>query len=1623
MSRLKRKIKNRRQNSVSTQFAYEILEPRKLLSGTHDDPCDDECWGNGGNGGTEPEVTLRAAIMHANAWAEQSCEQPILTVINFKGQVPLVPNDAADLPYRTIVVNSDRDLPDNNIFDCLPWTGCYYSVSAVEEIVICSPLPEIKVPMIIHGGYWRAPNPDLNPDPSVGPKPLVIRHHEGTSEIVFEGPSSIWSTPPEGEPARLANVSSAIQGVILPNIGIHIKTDYVHAAGNYVGLNRDGSVGGRVGAGVKIEGDKNYLGAEVRRFEFSQPDLIRAYNVISGVSGHGVHVVSGFDNRIGANLIGVNPQINGIFSTPADFAIANTGNGVLVDSLAQKTIINQGSYFDRTDADPCSIVLGGNPSCMLIISGNLQNGVHFVGSQKEGSEIKNARIGVNAYPSLEHGIGNSLDGIRYTNGVNQTVIENNRIGGNLQNGIRLIGSNSNGWTEKNWIHNNLIGNVNNLSQPVNRALENRHSGIMLSGTRENYIGTKRNSDGTWGGGVGNTISGNLQNGIFVSHGLAHEIRGNLIGVSKNQFIVSPNHFNGIQITGASSRLNQVGIYDTDLAGMNDPEIKYANVIAGNLRHGVAITNDAYFNFVGGNSIGIRYLTKGPNVTTFPTGNKRNGIFVDSNRNTIGTNGNLNGDEYEGNSIFSNGWSGIEIRGLNAHSNRVAGNTIGGAGLLGNGSFDSFGNVIDGHGIFLSQGANNNIIGTNADGVSDNLEKNVIKGNFGSGIKIEALPIALDSGVLGGISSEWTDVQLDRSYSDMVVIATPNYDLSIGPVVTRVRVVNQNTFQIKVQRADNSSDPVFGVTVHYIVASVGVYPGVNGGPKMEVRKVMSQTVDKAGSWVGQNVGYLSTYVNPVVVGQVMSYNDAQFSTFWARGASANLAPNSSSLYVGKHVGEDPKFKRKSEILGFIVFEGSQLASEWDGRMVRAGVGDATLKGMGDHMDRQAYNPLAGGSTSIAILSPAGMQNPNGGWGVLYGQHPVAKDRLQIVMDEDMKLDDERSTEGVGVRMAHVVFWSRTQDNVISGNDIMENHAHGIMAVHADRNWIGVAPASAFGVSNDPNYLIQGNKIYANQKYGVFIEKTQGVIVRGNLISFDGHGGYQLPGDLPFNQNLGGIFVGDRSLDIDIGATGEKSEIPDVFAGNSIFLNYGHAIHVTAQATQQGNDLYAGRNSHGISIAGNYIGVIQSVLTGSFGNQKNGILVEGWVSSMAIGLRGNSTLAESLLDPSISVVSREDQGNVIGNAGMLNGHPVGGHGIHISGPNIGDFTIRANQIGVRRNSGGDGSNIGNRENGILIDKEAKHVIIGTNLDGRHDDIEGNVVAYNGQRGIAIHWDYPCEPDSDNECKFRATRSHSILGNSTYANSKLGIDLFEKPDGNDGWGVTANDLEDIDPGANDLQNYPVLSRIEANVLVNLNSEPNQWYRIELFKNSTNGPVDTGTGESREGKILIGTFEIYTDHEGNAEFLFVPESAFDPGDKITATATQRPFQYGLGSTSEYSEPLIFAGGGGPNNPQGIQGHGDLVSALEVGLAWLNAESKDMPAWHAASARGFGTSVNLHWLAANATAELTPMRIAFAPYNESRYADSPSIYDQELTGRDEVFGGSSWSDEFEEIEDILQLT
>ena len=147
--------------------------------------------------------------------------------------------------------------------------------------------------------------------------------------------------------------------------------------------------------------------------------------------------------------------------------------------------------------------------------------------------------------------------------------------------------------------------------------------------------------------------------------------------------------------------------------------------------------------------------------------------------------------------------------------------------------------------------------------------------------------------------------------------------------------------------------------------------------------------------------------------------------------------------------------------------------------------------------------------------------------------------------------------------------------------------------------------------------------------------------------------------------------------------------------------------------------------------------------------------------------------------------------------------------------------------------DGQALGNGGNGIVI----------TDTPAANNTIDANIIAFNTLAGVAI------ESETGN----------TVQSNSIFSNGALGIDL-----GIDG--VTPNDAMDADTGANNLQNFPLLTSAVTDgvgtvIQGTLNSTPNTTFTIRF--SSSNGCDPSGNGE---GLAPAGQTTVMSDGAGNA-------------------------------------------------------------------------------------------------------------------------------------------------------------
>jgi PKD repeat protein len=276
------------------------------------------------------------------------------------------------------------------------------------------------------------------------------------------------------------------------------------------------------------------------------------------------------------------------------------------------------------------------------------------------------------------------------------------------------------------------------------------------------------------------------------------------------------------------------------------------------------------------------------------------------------------------------------------------------------------------------------------------------------------PILFEKGSLSGVSSSWQTVILTNTYTSPVVVCSNDLGSAGLPAVSRVRNATGNSFDVMVQNPSGTA--LSGYNVHYMVIEEGVYTNAVDGVTMEAVKVTSTATADNNSWTLEARSYQNTYSSPVIVGQVMTYNDAGWSVFWGSGSSRNAPPSANAFYAGKHVGEDPDNTRANETIGYIVIE--QGSGTINGIPYSAALGADIVRGPGNTSTGYTYTFGSVANASTAIFSAAAMDGGNGGWPVMYGSSPLTSTSLTLVFDEDQMNDSERKhgTEQV----AYIVF---------------------------------------------------------------------------------------------------------------------------------------------------------------------------------------------------------------------------------------------------------------------------------------------------------------------------------------------------------------------------------------------------------------------------------------------------------------------------------------------------------------------------------------------------------------------------------------------------------------------------
>lgn len=383
-------------------------------------------------------------------------------------------------------------------------------------------------------------------------------------------------------------------------------------------------------------------------------------------------------------------------------------------------------------------------------------------------------------------------------------------------------------------------------------------------------------------------------------------------------------------------------------------------------------------------------------------------------------------------------------------------------------------------------------------------------------------------------------------------------------------------------------------------------------------------------------------------------------------------------------------------------------------------------------------------------------------------------------------------------------------------------------------------------------LTGATAVPNGGSGILVTGTNGVTIggdsqlQGNLISGNAGAGVALESGVSLSR-----VVGNR---IGINLAGD-SALPN---GEGVRLATGAQANTVGGAVASEANVIAGNTGPGVLISG--------------GTTRNNVLIGN-----RIGVNSGATAA---IGNEVGVLVRQASDNRIGGTVAGEGNVIAGNrGEGVRLEQAAGTLLQGNLIGT--NPGAQASTLGNGGFGVRLIGSSGNQI------GSLDATGGNTIAFNGTRvdaaGIGI---------DDN------SRLNPILSNSIFNNNGLGIDLGED-------GPDTNDRGDGDTGANDRQNFPVLTRVSTaagRTLIqgSLSSTPNSSFLVQFFSNPVNDPSGRG-----EGRTLVGSVVVSTNGAGDALInatIAVPTTV---GQFLTATATTQPAQEG--NTSEFSPGIAI--------------------------------------------------------------------------------------------------------------------
>ncbi len=898
---------------------------------------------------------------------------------------------------------------------------------------------------------------------------------------------------------------------------------------------------------------------------------------------------------------------------------------------------------------------------------------------------------------------------------------------------------------------------------------------------------------------------------------------------------------GLNLTGSAIVANSDGVFlSTSHSNTVGGAVASArNVISGNAV-GVQISSSSTNNLIQGNYIGT-------DVTgTLDLGQTGDGVNISASAlNTVGGAG-----AGEGNVISGNGSDGVEIATSGSVTNRVLGNRIGtdltGALALGN-------NV---NGVLISANVRDSIIGAVGAG-------NLIAFNGGDGVAIANNTATTNHAIRANLIYSNGDLAIDLGANGVTSNDANDTDTGVNglqnfPVLTAAtNTTNGVTIEGTLNSRPSTSYEIdfFSTTLpdasghgeaqQYLGSTTAVTDGSGNvsfsaafGTVLTNRYVTASATDPLGnsSELALCLAAASTIASSNFV--VITNADSGAGSLREAILLANSWISESNDTISFNIsGAGPRTISPTSALP-IISDGVTI----DG-LTQPGASANTLSNGHDAvlLIRLIGSSAGAGVDGLSVQASGTVIRGLmiGGWG---GDGvEISRGSGSTVAGCHIGLEVDGTTlaanASAGVRITSTLTGGNTVGGTTVGaRNLISGNAYGVLVSSSPLNTMaGNCIGTDAGGTLDRGNSVNG--IYLLNSSSNVIGGTVGF--SGNLISGNGDGS-----------------INDHGIDIDNGGFNriEGNRIGTTASGTAALPNTGAGINFdgTAGTNTIGGSSAAARNL----ISGNFARGIDLISSSARGNVIQGNYVGTDLTGTTAIPNFNGGVEVTALDTTIG-------GSGAGEGNLLSGNS--GNGLSIGCCSGNNTVVRGNKIGTDVTGT---LALPNSAEGIYVFSDV-NTLGGTNAG------EGNLIAFNTGGGIAV---------------YSGADRTAILGNSIHSNTGLGIDLNDN-------GVTLNDAGDPDTGANNLQNYPALSRaaigpVDTQVAGTLNSRSNSSYRLEFFLNTAADSSGYGEGQT----FLVAT-NVTTDASGNAPIDVTFAGLLTTNSFITATATDTN-----NNTSEFS-------------------------------------------------------------------------------------------------------------------------